>query len=149
MKSMGFLDSLNISASGLTAQRLRMDVISENIANADTTRTDSGEPYRRKYVVFSANSANASFSSYLNGISEDSPFGGVVVSEIGEDQSDFMLEYDPTNADANEDGYVELPNVDIAQEMVDMISAYRSYEANVTAFNASKDMAVKALEIGV
>jgi flagellar basal-body rod protein FlgC len=145
---MGFLDSLDISASGLTAQRLRMDVISENIVNIDTTRTDGGEPYRRKYVVLSSAGKDASFASYLNGGQEDAKIGGVYVSEIGEDQSDFKLEYDPTSADADADGYVRKPNVDLSQEMVDMISAYRSYEANVTAFNASKDMAVKALEIG-
>ena len=145
---MGFLDSLDISASGLTAQRMRMDVISENIANIDTTRTDSGEPYRRKYVVLGAGEQNESFASYLDGTPDDRRIGGVHVSQIGEDQSDFRLEYDPTNADANDDGYVLKPNVDLSQEMVDMISAYRSYEANVTAFNASKDMAVKALEIG-
>ncbi len=145
---MGFLDSLDISASGLTAQRLRMDVISENIANIDTTRTDSGEPYRRKYVVFSEAENEDSFSSYMGGPEKVSDSGGVYVSQIGEDQSDFNLEYDPANVDANEDGYVAKPNVDLSQEMVDMVSAYRSYEANVTAFNASKDMAVKALEIG-
>ena len=145
---MGFLGSLDISASALTAQRLRMDVISENIANIDTTRTDSGEPYRRKYVVFSAVENDDAFSSYMNTAGENSRVGGVYVSQIGEDQSEFILEYDPTNVDANEDGYVAKPNVDLSQEMVDMVSAYRSYEANVTAFNASKDMAVKALEIG-
>ena len=144
---MGFLGSLDISASALTAQRMRMDVISENIANIDTTRTDNGEPYRRKYVVFTAAENNASFSDYLNA-GEAGRLGGVVVSQIGEDQSDFRYEYDPTNIDANADGYVARPNVDLSQEMVDMISAYRAYEANVTAFNASKDMAVKALEIG-
>jgi flagellar basal-body rod protein FlgC len=144
---MGFLSSLDISASGLTAQRLRMDVISANIANIDTTRTADGEPYRRKYVVFSAAENDGSFASYLQR-GEASGAGGVIVSQIGEDQSDFRYEYDPTNIDANEDGYVARPNMDLSQEMVDMLSAYRSYEANVTAFNASKDMAVKALEIG-
>lgn len=145
---MGFLDSLDISASGLTAQRLRMDVISENIANIDTTRTESGEPYRRKYVVFKADENDSDFSSYMENAVGTSASRGVYVTQIGEDQSPFVLEYDPTNPDANEYGYVEKPNVDLSQEMVDMISAYRSYEANVTAFNASKDMAVKALEIG-
>ena len=145
---MGFLGSLNISASGLTAQRMRMDVISENIANIDTTRTDNGEPYRRKYVVLNAMQNDAPFSSYLDASNENSHASGVYVSQIGQDQSDFNYEYDPTHVDANADGYVAKPNVDLSQEMVDMISAYRSYEANVTAFNASKDMAVKALEIG-
>lgn len=146
---MGFLSSLEIGASGLTAQRLRMDVISENITNVDTTQTDTGEPYRRKYVVFSEKQdATSPFSSYLEGAGGGKAGAGVRVSEIGADQSDFKQKYDPTNPNANADGYVETPNVDIAQEMVDMISAYRSYEADVTAFNATKDMAVKALEIG-
>lgn len=146
---MGFLSSLEIGASGLTAQRLRMDVISENITNVDTTQTDTGEPYRRKYVVFSEKQDAASpFSSYLEGAGGGKAGAGVRVSEIGADQSDFKQKYDPTNPNANADGYVETPNVDLAQEMVDMISAYRSYEADVTAFNATKDMAVKALEIG-
>lgn len=145
---MGFLSSMEISASGLTAQRLRMDVISENIANIDTTETDTGEPYRRKYVVFREKQGAAPFSSYLAGAEGTPAGGGVSVSQIGEDQSDFKLEYDPTDPNANADGYVLKPNVDLAQEMVDMMSAYRSYEANVTAFNATKDMAVKALEIG-
>ncbi|SMC35355.1 flagellar basal body rod protein FlgC [Papillibacter cinnamivorans] len=143
---MGFLSSLDISASGLTAQRLRMDVISENIANIDTTRTDSGEPYRRKYIVLSEK--NKPFSSYLENGEAGTSAGGVYVSRVGEDQSDFTLKYDPNNVDADENGYVKMPNVDLSTEMVDMMSAYRSYEANVTAFNASKDMAVKALEIG-
>ncbi len=143
---MGFYSTMDISASALTAERLRMDVISENIANIDTTRTENGGPYRRKYVVFRENEKNyASFSSYLNDAAHT---GGVSISAIGEDQSDFTLKYDPDHPDARPDGYVEMPNVDLAQEMVDMVSAYRSYEANITAFNAAKDMAVKALEIG-
>ena len=146
---MGFLSSLEISASGLTAQRLRMDVVAENITNVDTTQTDTGEPYRRKYVVFSEKQdAQSPFSAYLDDTGAEKAGSGVRVSEIGEDQSDFKLKYDPTNPGANADGYVEKPNVDLAQEMVDMMSAYRSYEADVTAFNATKDMAVKALEIG-
>lgn len=146
---MGFLSSLEISASGLTAQRLRMDVIADNIANIDTTQTDTGEPYRRKYVVFKEKLADGrTFSDYLNGETAGSTAGGVSVSAVEADRSDFALVYDPTNPDANADGYVEKPNVDLSTEMVDMISAYRSYEANVTAFNATKDMAVKALEIG-
>ncbi len=108
----------------------------------------NGEPYRRRYVVFGEKPAGEqSFAALMSGLGERGG-GGVRVSEIGEDQSDFKLVYDPTNPDADEEGYVEKPNVDMAQEMVDMISAYRSYEANVTAFNATKDMAVKALEIG-
>jgi flagellar basal-body rod protein FlgC len=142
---MGFLGGMDISASGLTAQRLRMDVISENIANIDTTRTEEGGPYTRKYVVLEENTG--SFSDVLKNATETAS-GGVKVSEIGEDTSDYELVYDPDNPDADAEGYVEYPNVDITQEMVDMISAYRSYEANVTAFSAYKDMAVKTLEIG-
>lgn len=138
---MGFLSSIDISGSALTAQRLRMDVISENIANAETTQTDSGEPYRRKVCVLSE---RASFSSMLN----DAVGGGVVVSDIVEDSSDFELEYDPDNPLADEDGYVRMPNVDEVEEIIDLMSATRSYEANVTALNATKSMALKALDIG-
>lgn len=142
---MGFLSGMDISASGLTAQRLRMDVISENIANIDTTRTEDGGPYTRKYVVLEERTE--SFSDVLKNASK-TVGGGVRVSEIGEDASEYKRVYDPDNPDADEEGYVEYPNVDMTQEMVDMISAYRSYEANVTAFSAYKDMAVKTLEIG-
>lgn len=143
---MGFLGGMDISASGLTAQRLRMDVISENIANIDTTRTQNGTPYQRKYVVLQEQPGN--FSDLMNGLSKDESGRGVKVTEIGADTARGELVYDPTHPDADADGYVQMPNVDITQEMVDMISAYRSYEANVTAFNAYKDMAVKTLEIG-
>lgn len=142
---MGFLSGMDISASALTAQRLRMDVISENIANVDTTRTEDGTPYTRKYVVLEERTS--SFSDVLKNTS-DKVGGGVRVAEIGEDTTAYELVYDPTHPDANEEGYVQMPNVDITQEMVDMISAYRSYEANVTAFNAYKNMATKTLEIG-
>ena len=141
---MSFLSGMDISASGLTAQRARLDVISENLANIDTTRTEDGKPYTRKYVVLEQR--NSKFADLLkNG---DETAGGVRVAEIGEDQSDYTLEYDPTDPDADANGYVQKPNVDLAQEMVDMLGAYRSYEANVTAFGAYKDMAVKTLEIG-
>ena len=147
---MGFLSGMDISGSALTAQRLRMDVIAENIANAETTRTEDGEPYRRKRVIMKPR--NSEFAEMLarraGGEERGSVTGGVRVTEIAEDESPFKLKYDPTHPDANEDGYVELPNVDITQEMVDMISAYRSYQANVTAFNAYKDMAQRALDIG-
>jgi flagellar basal-body rod protein FlgC len=150
---MSFLGGMNISGSGLTAQRLRMDVISENIANVDTTRTADGTPYTRKVVVLEQRGSfadvmkNASGADFEDGIT-DGAGGGVRVSEIGNDPSPYELVYNPSHPDANEEGYVQMPNVDITQEMVDMISAYRSYEANVTAFNAYKDMAVKSLEIG-
>jgi flagellar basal-body rod protein FlgC len=143
---MGFLSSLDISASALTAQRLRMDVISENIANVDTTRTANGEPYRRRVAVLSPRTGE-SFSAYMNN-AEGTVGSGVVVSSIETDNSDFKLEYDPEHPDADANGYVRLPNVDVSREMIDMISATRFYEANVTALNATKSMAMKALEIG-
>jgi flagellar basal-body rod protein FlgC len=139
---MGFLSSLDISASALTAQRMRMDVISENIANADTTRTENGGPYRRRVVELAEQPIT--FSAAL----KQATGGGVVVSQIVEDQSDFEYEYDPTNPDADANGYVAKPNVDTAEEIIDMMSATRSYEANVTALNATKSIAMKALEIG-
>jgi flagellar basal-body rod protein FlgC len=142
---MGFLGGMDISGSGLTAQRLRMDVIAENIANVDTTRTEDGSPYTRKYVVLEQ---RGSFADVLKNSAGETGAAGVKVSEIGNDTTPYELVYNPSHPDADEDGYVRMPNVDITQEMVDMISAYRSYEANVTAFNAYKDMAVKALEIG-
>lgn len=145
---MSFLSSLDISASGLTAQRLRMDVISENIANIDTTRTATGGPYRRRYVIFQEQGAKP-FSQYLDdSMNSTAGQGGVYVSQIADDQSPFTLKYDPTNPDANADGYVQMPNVDLTTEMVDMMSATRSYEANVTAVNATKSMAMTALDIG-
>ena len=140
---MSFLASLDISASALTANRVRMDVISENIANESTTRSENGGPYRRKQVVLSEKSAEP-FSSYYN----QAIGGGVKVSEIAEDMSDFELVYDPEHVDANEEGYVLMPNVDEVTEIIDMMAVTRAYEANVTVFNATKSMAVKALEIG-
>jgi flagellar basal-body rod protein FlgC len=143
---MSFLDSLNISGSALTAQKLRMDVISQNIANASTTRTEAGGPYRRKMVVFSEDLSD--FSEALVRGGDEEPASGVKVTAIVDDPSDLKPVYNPSHPDADENGYVMMPNVDTAKEMVDMISATRSYEANVTAFNAVKLMASKALEIG-
>jgi len=138
---MGFLSSLDISASALTAQRVRMNVISENIANADTTRTENGEPYRRRVVAMGEKPA--AFSDALKSATS----GGVMVTGIIEDSSDFEYEYDPTHPDANAEGYVAYPNVDETEEIIDLMAATRSYEANVTALNATKSMAAKALEI--
>ena len=143
---MSFLSSMSISASALTATRLRMDVITENIANIDTTRAADGDPYRRKYVVFQERTNDRNFASFFNR-ARKAP-GGVRVLHIGKDQSDFKLDYNPSHPDADENGYVRLPNVELVQEMTDMMAAYRAYEANVTALNAFKDMAVKTLEIG-
>ena len=146
---MGFCGSLDTSASGLTAQRLRLDVISQNMANASTTRTEDGGPYKRKSVVFEQvqNEPGSSFSSILNK-KKQAGNNGVRVAQIVEDESEGSLVYDPTHPDANEDGYVEMPNVNIVDEMVNMISASRSYEANVNSFNSMKAMFTKALEIG-
>jgi len=137
---------MSISASALTATRLRMDVISENMANSNTTRTENGEPYRRKYVVFQEKANDRDFASFFN--KAQNAAGGVRVLRIGTDESEFKYDYNPSHPDADEDGYVRYPNVEVVQEMVDMMSAYRAYEANITAVNTFKDMAVKTLEIG-
>jgi len=144
---MEFLRSFNISGSGLTAQKMRMDVIAQNIANAEVTKTEDGSPYRRKMVVLSSIKQNYSFKDALNKASNLNG-GGVQVNSIVEDQSELLPVYNPNHPDANAEGYVMLPNVNTGQEMIDMLSASRAYEANVTAFNATKAMALKALEIG-
>ena len=142
---MSFLQSLNISGSGLTAQRLRMDIISENIANIDTTRTENGDPYRRKMVVLSSTS---DFRNMVIRNISDYEADGVEVTEILDDPSEFKLSYDPDHPDADENGYVRLPNVDSLKETIDMMESYRAYQANLAALNTMKQMAVKALEIG-
>lgn len=152
---MSIFHSLNTSASALTAQRLRMDVISSNMANVETTRgkmvDGEWQPYRRKTV--SLKPMEGQFSSMLNvamGTRERGNAGnGVTVSSIKEDEeTPFKLVFDPSHPDANEDGYVQMPNVDPLREMIDLMSATRSYEANVTVLNANKAMLMKALEIG-
>jgi flagellar basal-body rod protein FlgC len=145
---MSFLNSINISASGLTAEKLRMDVISKNIANVNTTRTANGTPYRRQVVTFQERDKQMPFSEYLNDASKNFIGSGVKVSGITEDKTPFKSLYDPGHPDADEEGYVKMPNVDVMTEMVNMISASRAYEANVTAINSAKSMALKALEIG-
>lgn len=145
---MAFLNSLNIAGSGLTASRLRMDIISENIANYSTTKTEDGGPYRRKTVVYEA-IEDRSFGSILkDSINGKQTNAGVQVSAIIEDPSDFNYVYNPTHPDADEDGYVAMPNVDITQEMLDMMSVTRVYDMNINALNSMKNMAAKALEIG-
>ncbi|SHJ43059.1 flagellar basal body rod protein FlgC [Tepidibacter formicigenes] len=144
---MSMFNSINISSSGLTAERLRMDIISKNIANANTTRTANGTPYRRQVVTFKT-AENSSFKEHLNNSLNKNIAQGVEVESIKEDNSAFKRVYDPGHPDADKDGYVLMPNVNIVTEMVNMISATRSYEANVTALNASKSMMMKALEIG-
>ncbi len=145
---MSFLSSFDISASGLTAERQRLDIASENIANSQTTRTESGGPYRRKMVVLQevpSTSFRTKFNSLLNRTASK---GGVKVTEIVEDQRDLSPVYNPEHPDANEEGYVMMPNVDLVKETVDGMSATRAYEANITAFNAMKLMAQRALDIG-
>ena len=148
---MGLFTGIDASASGLTAERLRMDVISNNIANANTTRTERGGAYHRKFVVFEPRTREPkSFEQNLMraiGLTKQAGEGVRAVS-IMEDTSQGPLVYDPGHPDANADGYVEKPNVNIVQEMVDMITAQRAYEANSTAINAAKAMASKAMEIG-
>lgn len=150
---MAIFHSLNTSASALTAQRLRMDIVSANIANAQTTRAvlnEDGtyEPYRRKMVSFTPR--QESFKTVLQRArNADQRFGeGVSVRQIVSDQTPFKQVYHPIHPDANEQGYVQLPNVDPLKEMVDLMSATRSYEANITSLNASKNMLLKTLEIG-
>ncbi len=158
---MSMFTAFNISASGMTAQQLRTDVISQNIANSNTTRTDDGTPYVRKAVVFTEKTvtqATTRRGSSLNGSSFASALStaqrgilgeGVKVTSVYEDTStDMNMVYDPSHPDADENGYVTYPNVNIVQEMTDLIDASRSYEANISAFNASKSMASKGLTIG-
>lgn len=144
-------NGFDISASALSAQRLRLDVVASNIANANTTRGKLVDgkwvPYQRKMVELESKTPTA-FSRILENTMRDQIGRGVRVSRILEDQTPFKLVYDPTHPDADQEGYVRMPNVDVLKEMVDMISASRSYEANVTALNASKNMINKALEIG-
>ena len=141
---------IDAAASGLTAERLRMDVISNNIANANTTRTQEGGAYHRRYVVFEprAKSGN-SFSSFLQrSVNKLEAGDGVRAVSIGTDDTQGPLVYDPGHPDENGQGYVERPNVNIVAEMVDMITASRAYEANTTTINAAKSMVTKALEMG-
>lgn len=143
---MGVFSAMNVAATGMTAQQLRMDVIAENIANAQTTRTENGEAYRRKAVVFQEKDTT-SFDHILNGYLSHYQPNGVRVTQIVQDKSDFRLVYEPDNPDANEEGYVEYPNVDTVTEMTNLIDSSRSYEASATAFEAAKGMAAKGLEL--
>lgn len=145
---MSFFSSINTSATALTAQTLRMDVISENIANVNTTKTADGGPYKRKTAIFQEIGDQRPFASVFTEVYNTSSNGkGVQVSKIAVDDKEGALVYDPSHPDADENGYVMQTNVNIVQEMTDMISASRSYEANVTAMNATKAMLAKTLEI--
>lgn len=136
---MDLFRSIGISASGLTAQRIRMDIIADNIANAGTTRTADGQPYRRKMPVFAE-----TLEETLAGVRPQ----GVRVAEIRQDESPFRYVYEPGHPDADEKGYVAYPNVNVVREMVDLMGAGRAYEANVTMLNAAKEMFRSALSIG-
>lgn len=146
---MSMFSAFNINASGLTAQRYRMDIISQNVANAQTTRTEDGTPYRKKVVTFGEKGTQTEFGRVFTKASLDYSGGGVKVTGVYEDNTtDFKKVYDPAHPDADDDGYVSYPNVNIVTEMTNLIDASRSYEANSTAFTASKTMALKGLEIG-
>lgn len=145
---MSMFSSFDINASGMTAQRYRMDIISENVANAKTTRTADGTPYRRKVVTFEEKDRQTSFSRVLNRQMDNYTGNGVRVDGVYEDTWTEMTKvYDPSHPDADDDGYVWYPNVNIVTEMTNLIDASRAYEANTTAFNASKNIALKGLEM--
>ncbi len=144
---MDFFSSMDISASALTAERTRMNLISGNLANANTTRTADGGPYKRKDALFSTQRTSPSFGSTLSRIGAAAP-SGVEVAQVVEDTSPPRLQYDPSHPDADAKGYVAMPNVNVMEEMADMIVATRAYEANITAAQAAKSMALKTLELG-
>jgi flagellar basal-body rod protein FlgC len=144
---MSIFKSMAISSSGLSANRLRMNTLSANLANANTTRTEEGGPYRRRDVVFSASPVGSAFEDFLNG-ANGAQLSKVQVTNIHEDTKEPRMVFDPTHADANADGYVAMPNIQVMTEMVNMLAATRAYEANATAVNEAKQMAIKSLEIG-
>ncbi|MCI5955197.1 MAG: flagellar basal body rod protein FlgC [Lachnospiraceae bacterium] len=147
---MSMFSAFNINASGMTAQRYRMDVISENVANASTTRTEDGTPYRRKVVTFEEKGGQTSFSRVLGQAAYSHGYSGqgVKVNGVYQDyETEMNMVYDPSHPDADENGYVTYPNVNIVTEMTNMIDASRAYEANATAFNASKSMALQGLQL--
>jgi flagellar basal-body rod protein FlgC len=144
---MDLFHSMSISASGLNAQRTVINVIAENLANAHTTRTEEGGPYLKKEAVLSTAPISSNFADLLSYQMGQEPIG-VKVVDVVEDPNGLQVIYEPSHPDADETGTVLLPNVNIMEEMVSLLNASRSYEANVTAFNASKGMALKALEIG-
>ena len=143
-----FMTGFRISSSGMTAQRMRMNTISSNIANINTTRTPEGVAYRRKDVVFEAMPEVKDFSEILSVNSPRADMQRVQVTDIVSDRRAPLLKYEPDHPDANEEGFVAYPNINLMEEMTNMIQASRGYEANVSTLQASKDMALKALEIG-
>jgi flagellar basal-body rod protein FlgC len=143
-----FLTGMRISSSGMAAQRMRMNTIASNIANINTTQTPEGGPYRRKDVVFEAMPDAKNFGEIITSSDPAGSFQRVQVSDVLSDRKAPLLKYEPDHPDANADGYVAYPNINLMEEMTNMIQASRSYEANVTSLQASKDMALSALEIG-
>lgn len=143
---MDFFTAMNISASGLSVQRTRMNVTSSNLANVETTRTPEGGPYRRRSAVVSAVPLREKFQEILNDTLHDKTHSAEVVAI--EASEDVRLVFDPEHPDANDEGYVEMPDINVINEMVDMLTASRSYEANVSALKALKSMAMSALQIG-
>lgn len=144
---MSFFKAMDISSSGLAAQRVRMNVLSANLANAQSTRGEDGGPYKRRDVVFSATPTGSAFEDFLNG-TQGAELKKVDVSDIHKDTKAPRKVFDPSHPDADEKGFVEMPNVEVMTEMVNMIAATRAFEANATALNDAKSMAMKALEIG-
>lgn len=145
---MSLLDTMEISSSGLSAQRTRMKAISSNIANVNTTRTPGGGPYKRKEVIFAAMPSNKSFHDELVSKEKDDGTRHVKVVGVVEDSKPPKMKYDPTHPDANEEGYVELPNIDVVEEVTNLMISKRSFEANIASINATKNMILKTLEIG-
>ena len=145
---MALFQAFTISASGMTAERFRLDTIAENIANVNTTRTEDGAPYRRKIVTFAEKQVTP-FTAYYQTARARLVGNGVKVHSVKEDtETDFIMEYDPSNPDADENGYVSYPNVNTVTEMTNLIDASRAYEANTTAYEASKTIAQSGLSIG-
>ena len=146
---MSMFKSFGVNASGMTAERFRMDIISQNVANANTTRTEEGTPYRRKIVTFQERTEDiTNFGTIFKRARGMDVGNGVKATAVHEDQSDLTMVYDPSHPDADENGYVLYPNVNIVTEMTNMIDAERAYQANATAFTASKSIAMKGLDIG-
>lgn len=143
---MAFLNSLDISGSALTAEQFRANIASQNLAHQNTTRTAAGTPYRRKQVVFEERSLN--FRDALKNAQTNIRGGGVVISQVVESDKDFVPVYDPSHPDANEEGYVMMPNVDRAEEELDLMTASNAYEANLSALQVLTSMIAKTLEIG-
>lgn len=145
---MGLFQAFDICASGMTAQRFRTDIIAENVANVNTTRTEDGTPYRRKMVTFAERDKDTFHTLFTNKTRRYGGNGVKVAKVLDDEETDYIMKYDPSHPDADENGYVSYPNVNIVQEMTDLIDASRGYEANVTAFNSVKSMAQVGLQVG-